>query len=109
MRVRTTSASEAPARSSAARMLASACTACAYGSPAPTMAPPAPVAVVPETWTCAPTRTAREYPTIGSHGVPLDTLSRWPDASPAGEASPGGAAGDDALAGPRPTPGLVSW
>ena len=29
------------------------------------------VDVVPETHTCCPTRTAREYPTIGSQGVPV--------------------------------------
>src|SRR5690348_31137 len=42
----------------------------------PTIAPSGPVAVVPATWTIDPTRTAREYPTTGSHGAPLETLRR---------------------------------
>ena len=33
--------------------------------------PSGPVAVVPETLMCLPIRTAREYPTIGSHFVPV--------------------------------------
>jgi hypothetical protein len=36
--------------------------------------PSGPVAVVPDTVTMFPTRTAREYPTIGSHCVPLEML-----------------------------------
>jgi hypothetical protein len=60
MRVRTTCSSPAPARSSAARMLSSTWRICAAGSPTPTMPPSGPVAVVPETWTKGPTRTARE-------------------------------------------------
>src|SRR2546425_3459501 len=38
--------------------------------------PSGPVAVVPATCTTDPTRTAREYPTIGSHGVPLEMFWR---------------------------------
>jgi len=34
--------------------------------------PSGPVAVVPDTVTILPTRTAREYPTMGSHCTPLD-------------------------------------
>jgi hypothetical protein len=37
-----------------------------------TRLPAASVAVVPETWIVWPMRTAREYPTFGSHGVPLE-------------------------------------
>jgi hypothetical protein len=60
IRVRTTSASEAPARSSARWMLASVCLVCRAASPGPTSVPSSPVAVVPDTKTCGPTRTARE-------------------------------------------------
>src|SRR5713101_7900451 len=76
MRVRTTSFSVAPASTSARSTLRSACTVCAYASPPPTILPDASVAVVPATCTTFPTRTAREYPTTGSHGVPLDTFTR---------------------------------
>src|SRR5690349_3070886 len=41
------------------------------------MLPVASVAVVPETCTTFPTRTAREYPTMGSHFVPEDILMRF--------------------------------
>ena len=34
------------------------------------------IAVVPDTCTCAPTRTAREYPILPSHGPPVDTFRR---------------------------------
>jgi hypothetical protein len=44
-------------------------------SPAPTTRPLSSVAVVPETLTTLPTRTAREYPTTGSHGVPDETFT----------------------------------
>ena len=60
MRVRTTSPRQAPAAASARSMLAIACRACAYASPLPTIAPSAPVAVVPDTNTWLPMRTARE-------------------------------------------------
>jgi len=60
MRVRTTSSRREPARPSAASMLRSTCTAWAYASPLPTSRPSGPIAVVPETTTCAPMRTARE-------------------------------------------------
>src|SRR6266571_8309086 len=76
MRVRTTSRREAPASASARSMLRSACTAWTYASPIPTILPSGPVAVVPATYTVDPTRTAREYPTTGSHGAPLETLWR---------------------------------
>src|SRR6185503_6786863 len=66
IRVRTTSRKLAPASWSAFSMLRKHWTACAYGSPLPTIAPSSPVAVVPETLTYPPIRTAREYPTIGS-------------------------------------------
>src|SRR5258707_13174178 len=62
MRVRTTSFSDAPARSSARSTLRRVCTAWARMSPAPTTRPLSSVAVVPETLTTLPTRTAREYP-----------------------------------------------
>ena len=72
IRVRTTSASVAPAFASAASMFRMVCTVCAYASPTPTIFPSAPVAVVPDTLITFPIRTAREYPTIGSHVVPLE-------------------------------------
>src|SRR5271154_5831248 len=40
------------------------------------MFPCASVAVVPDTHTFAPTRTAREYPITGSQGVPLEIFVR---------------------------------
>src|SRR5690349_8254476 len=49
---------------------------CAYASPTPTIFPSGPVAVVPETDMTFPIRTALEYPTIGSQGVPLEIFSR---------------------------------
>lgn len=58
-------------------MFFSACTACAYGSPTPTRRPDSSVAVVPETHTKGPTRTALEYPTIGSQGVPVAKVVRF--------------------------------
>src|SRR6266849_4845394 len=76
MRVRTTSASVAPALLSAASMFRIVCTVCVYTSPIPTILPSGPVAVVPDTLTTLPTRTAREYPTIGSHGAPLEIFRR---------------------------------
>src|SRR2546429_5733260 len=57
-------------------MLRSACIAWAYMSPTPTIDPSSAVAVVPETWTTFPTRTAREYPTTGSHRVPEEISDR---------------------------------
>jgi hypothetical protein len=72
IRVRTTSFKLAPALTKAAPMFWIVCTVCAYTSPTPTIFPSAAVAVVPETLTKFPIRTAREYPTIGSHVVPLE-------------------------------------
>src|SRR5215470_6865658 len=43
----------------------------------PMTAPLPLVAVVPETHTCGPRRTTREYPTTGSHGVPLEKFWRF--------------------------------
>src|SRR5262249_4428851 len=60
IRVRTTSCSVAPSFTSAASMFLSAWTAWAYGSPWPTMLPSSAVAVVPETNTNGPVRTALE-------------------------------------------------
>lgn len=40
-------------------------------SPTPTMRPSGPDAVVPETVMVFPMRRARKWPTIGSHGAPL--------------------------------------
>jgi hypothetical protein len=60
MRVRTTSASDAPARVSARSTFFRVCRAWARMSPAPTTRPLSSVAVVPETLTTLPTRTARE-------------------------------------------------
>src|SRR6516164_1563721 len=40
------------------------------------MVPSGPAAVQPETHTVSPTRTAREYPTTGSHRPPDDTRAR---------------------------------
>src|SRR6266566_4852184 len=76
MRVRTTSFNDAPAAISADSMFLRICTVCRYGSPAPTILPLAFVAVVPETWIILPTRIAREYPTIGSHLVPVEMRCR---------------------------------
>jgi hypothetical protein len=42
----------------------------------PTIFPCASVAVVPDTHTFPPTRTAREYPITGSQGVPLEIFVR---------------------------------
>src|SRR5919197_6564114 len=75
MRVRTTWASVAPAWVRAASMVRRAWTVCAYGSPTPTM-PVGVMAVVPATCTYGPTRTAREYPTRGSQGPPLEMFRR---------------------------------
>src|SRR2546427_4674219 len=47
-----------------------------YGSPGKTTFPYGSVAVVPATATYAPTRTAREYPTIGSQRAPDATFFR---------------------------------
>src|SRR2546427_165375 len=76
MRVRTTSFNDAPALISADSMFLRICTVCWYGSSAPTILPVAFVAVVPETWIILPTRTAREYPTMGSHLVPVEMRCR---------------------------------
>src|SRR5713226_2584091 len=72
MRVRTTSFKLAPAFASAASMFLIVCTVCARKSPTPTIFPSGPVAVVPDTVITLPILTAREYPTIGSHGAPLE-------------------------------------
>ena len=76
IRVRTTSFNLAPAFTSAASMFLIVCIVCAYASPTPTIFPSGPVAVVPETAITFPIFTALEYPTIGSHAVPLEILSR---------------------------------
>ena len=76
MRVRTTSFRVAPALASAASILRMVCTVCARKSPTPTIFPSGPVAVVPETVITLPILTAREYPTIGSHCVPLEIFCR---------------------------------
>ncbi len=57
-------------------MFRSACFVWAYGSPTPTTRPSGPVAVVPATYTPFPARTAREYPTMGSQGAPLEMSCR---------------------------------
>src|SRR5690348_8947216 len=49
---------------------------CAYASPAPTIFPSGPVAVVPETDMTFPIRTALEYPTFDTHDEPLKKFSR---------------------------------
>src|SRR5205807_1490196 len=64
------------------------CTVWAYGSPAPTILPEASVAVVPETCTKGPARTAREYPTMGSHGVPVAYRRRSISAALHGQTQP---------------------
>jgi hypothetical protein len=48
------------------------CTVYARKSPMPTIFPSGPVAVVPDTVMTLPILTAREYPTIDSHGAPLE-------------------------------------
>src|SRR5262245_17520242 len=50
--------------------------ACIEGSAFPTVRPSGPRGAVPETVTMLPTRTAREIPTFGSYGLPLDTSFR---------------------------------
>src|SRR5437899_7416897 len=72
MRVRTTSFRLAPAFARDASMFLIVCTVCGRPSPMPTIFPSGPVAVVPEMVIAFPIRTAREYPTIGSHGAPLE-------------------------------------
>src|SRR5260370_14450058 len=72
MRVRTTSLRLAPAFARAASMFLIVCTVCARASPTPMILPSGPVAVVPDTVITLPILTAREYPTIGSHDVPLE-------------------------------------
>ncbi|BBZ17161.1 hypothetical protein MGAD_14960 [Mycolicibacterium gadium] len=68
IRVRTTSAKEAPASCKAISMRRNASRACAATlSPAP---------VVPATATNGPVRTAREYPTVASYSEPEETLRR---------------------------------
>jgi hypothetical protein len=42
----------------------------------PMILPFGPMAVVPATWMTLPILTAREYPTIGSQGAPLDMFFR---------------------------------
>src|ERR1700761_4482838 len=76
IRVRTTSFSPAPALPSAASIFRIVCPVSAYTSPTPTIFPSGPVAVVPDTLTQLPILTAREYPTIGSHCVPLEMFCR---------------------------------
>src|SRR3989442_6606881 len=49
-------------------------TACPYASPGKTTFPEESVAAVPATATYAPTRTAREYPTMGSQRAPDATF-----------------------------------
>src|SRR5262245_53030163 len=49
--------------------------ACAAGSPLPTVLPSSSGAV-PETAMIEPTRTAREMPTFGSYGLPLEMSFR---------------------------------
>src|SRR5215218_929517 len=63
-------------------MLLSVWIVCAYGSPTPTKPPLPSVAVVPDTYTKGPRRTAREYPTSCSHTVPLVTFSRLIESPP---------------------------
>ena len=46
--------------------------ACAAGSPLPTVCPSGPSGAVPDTAMIDPTRTAREMPTFGSYGLPLE-------------------------------------
>ena len=50
--------------------------ACIDGSPFPTVPPSGPSGAVPETVTTLPARTAREMPTFGSYGLPLETSLR---------------------------------
>src|SRR5438128_4208529 len=54
-------------------------TAWPYASPGATTFPCGSVAVVPATATYAPTRTAREYPTVGSQRAPDATFFRSMD------------------------------
>ena len=46
--------------------------ACAAGSPLPTVLPSSTSGAVPDTAMTEPTRTAREMPTFGSYGLPLE-------------------------------------
>src|SRR6185436_9298223 len=46
--------------------------ACAAASPLATVCPSGPSGAVPDTATIDPTRTAREIPTRGSYGLPLE-------------------------------------
>ena len=50
--------------------------ACPAAFPMSTVCPSAPRGAVPETAITLPTRTAREIPTFGSYGLPLETSLR---------------------------------
>src|SRR3954470_136461 len=76
MRVRTTSASEAPTSCSACSTISMQRRICAAGS-----ASSAPTGPVPETSTRSPTRTARLNPISGSNGEPDEARRRSTSAS----------------------------
>lgn len=81
VRVRTTCSSDASARSNASLMISRQRLACAAASPFPTVRPSGPSGAVPDTATIGPTRTAREIPTRGSYGLPLE-INRLTSALP---------------------------
>ena len=78
IRVRTTSLNDPPAASRALPTIAKMALVCPYGSPGDKTLPSFAVAVVPATEMWLPTRTAREYPTFGSHGDPDPTCTLAP-------------------------------
>ncbi len=72
----TTSLKLAPAFLKAFRIVIIEALVWRYGSPVPTITPFSLIDVVPETWIWFPMRTAREYPTIGSQGLPEEIFFR---------------------------------
>lgn len=83
MRVRTTSLNEAPVWLSADSMRRSTSWVCSAMSSPPAGGWFGRAAVVPATAICAPTRTAREYPTAASHS-PSDEILKRPMAGSVG-------------------------
>jgi hypothetical protein len=75
-RVRTTSASEAPASARAAPMMSRQRRAWPAGSPGAAVPPSTAIGAVPATVTNGPTRTAREKPITGSSGLPEEMCRR---------------------------------
>jgi hypothetical protein len=82
IRVRTTSESEAPASFNAPLNIPDRLDRLRIGISNADNAASGPVAVVPDTLIAFPMRTAREYPTIGSHFTPLEICFRTMASAP---------------------------